>query len=114
MLWIRQQRRTPPPQYGTAAWRAYQYKQGKVANRGHNYQYWNEETHGKMLENGWIIYAFPEKNGCKVESTPSEAIAKEIVEKLRSEGNFARIVAGYDKNVQLIKRFSIIYKPKKK
>jgi hypothetical protein len=47
------------------------------------------------------------------QAIPSESFAKETLEKLKSEGNQARIVCGYEKNIQRIKMFSIIFKLKK-
>lgn len=98
------------PKYGTMEWKAYQYEQAKKAKRGHNYQYWSDK-HVEMLENGWELYVFSHKVGEK-HATRSEISAKEIVEKLRNEGNYARIVAGYSKNRQGVKMFTIIYKKK--
>ena len=104
------------PEYGSWEWRLYQYEMAKVANRGHNYQYWNEEKHSKMLENGWQLYKF-EKNLSRTigetYATLSENSAQEIVKQLRTENNYARIIAGYSQNVQRMKMFSIIYKKKK-
>jgi len=98
------------PQYGTADWRMYQYEQVKIANKGHNYQYWNDEKHQKMLDNGYDLYKFDEKYGYAISS---ELHAKEIVDRLRSEGNYVRIICGYEKTVQRIKHYSILFKKKK-
>lgn len=35
-----------------------------------------------------------------------------IAEKLHSEGNYARIICGYDKDRQRNKYFTVIFKPK--
>ena len=105
--------REPIPVYGTPAWGQYNYERMKAANRGHNFEYWNEDKHGKMLENGWELHIFRTDGLFEKYATISEMVAKEIVEKLRNENNYARIVAGYSQNVQHIKMFSIIYKPKK-
>jgi len=103
-----------PPKYGSPQWRLYQYEMVKMNNRGHNYEYWNEEKHNKMLDNGWNLYVVTDKGPAYEQfATPSEYKAKEIVEKLRSENNFARIIAGYCQNVQHTKEFSVIYKPQK-
>lgn len=80
--------------------------------RGFNFEYWNEK-HDKMLDNGWDLYVFENSKLDKL-TTSSRQYAKEIVEKLRSEGNFARIICGYEKNIQRIRMYSIIFKPKKK
>ena len=45
-------------------------------------------------------------------STSSKENAKKIVDKLRAENNYARIVCGYDKNKQRVRMYSIIFKPK--
>jgi hypothetical protein len=100
------------PKYGTPAWGLYQYEQAKIAKRGHNYQYYNESIHEQMLNDGWDWYKFNDKY--EQWATSSELLAKEIVDKLRSEGNYARIIAGYSQNPQKIKMFSVIYKSKKK
>ena len=101
------------PKYGTLERRAYQYQRMKEENRGKNFEYWNEEKHEKMLDEGWDLYLFPNQR-TDLYSTSCMLCAKEIVEQLRSEGNFARIIAGRDQNVQRTKMFSIIFKPKKK
>ena len=84
-------------------------------NKGFNFPYWNE-THDKMIENGWKIHNFiPFRQwGYRTnkEATSSVYHAKLAVEILRSEGNYARIICGMTKNVQRIKMYSVIYKPK--
>jgi hypothetical protein len=100
------------PKYGTPEWGLFQYEQAKIAKRGHNYEYWNEKKHYKMLENGWALYVF-KKHKDDNKAISSEISAKEVVEKLRTENYFARIVCGYSQNVQRIKMFSVIYKKKK-
>ncbi len=101
------------PQYGTPEYSLYTYELMKINNKGHNYEYWNEEKHGKMLKNGYELYKFTNSFN-KVEFySYSEINAKEIVNKLREEGNYARIVCGYSQNVQRMKTFSILYKKKK-
>lgn len=88
------------------------YKRKLEANKGHNFEYWNDK-HDKMLESGWVllydIFFKPHTH-----FTYYESEAKEIVNNLRKEGNFARIVCGYHKDKQRIKTYSIIYKSKKK
>lgn len=97
------------PQYGTPAYSLYVYELTKVNNRGHNYEYWNEGKHNKMLKNGYDLYKF--KKGDFY--TYSEIHAKDIVNKLREENNYARIVCGYSQNIQRMKTFSVLYKKKK-
>lgn len=104
------------PTYGTAAWKAHQYKQGKIVGNEPsevNYQYWNDQNHGKLVENGWDFYKFPRGEGFSL-TTPSELIAQEAANKLRNENNDVRVVAGYNTNVLRIKLFSVIFNPKNK
>lgn len=96
-------------------WDGMQYQAKLDANKGHNYEYWNDDKHGKLLNEGWELFSFPVKSIIsETEATVSEHTAIEALDKLRTEGNFARIIAGYSKNVQRMKMFSIIFKPKKK
>jgi hypothetical protein len=100
------------PEYGSLAWGLYQYEQAKKAMRGHNYKYYNEAEWKKLEEKGYKFYEF--SKGYEARATSSEISAQEIVKKLRAEGNSARIIVGYHKNVQKQKMFSVIFKPKKK
>lgn len=79
------------------------YELRKHNMRGHNYQYFNEEKHGHL--DFWVF-----KNGD--EATKSEILAKKVVEELRKEGFYARIICGYQKDIQRNKYFSIIYRKK--
>lgn len=98
-------------------WDVESYKRKLEANKGSNYEYWSDK-HCKMLQNGWDLFLITEKStrqGNKIfksYSTSSENHAKKFVEQLRNNNNYARIVCGYDKNVQRVKMFSIIYKPR--
>ncbi len=92
-------------------WDTENYKKRLEANKGSNYEYWNDK-HEKMLQNGWNLFLIVEKSIICRYSTSSEEHAKEVVQKLREQNNYARIVCGYDKNRQRLKMFSIIYKPK--
>jgi hypothetical protein len=96
------------PTYGTIEYRAWAYERMKEANKGHNFEYYNQEKHGKLLSSGYKFYKF---KGTEV-ATSAEGIAKDIVTKLREEGNYARIICGYEQNVQRIKMFSVIFKSK--
>jgi hypothetical protein len=90
------------------------YKRKLEANRGHNYAYWNEKYDELIDNGGYSIHHFPNRKGELTNpSTYSEDEAKDIVSQLRKEGNFARIVCGYDTNRQRVKTFTVIYKPKK-
>jgi len=96
-------------------WDMMQYKAALEARRGHNFTYWDDSKHDKLLQNGWQFYNFPTNYGGKISesvSTSSELTAKETKESLIADGYLARIFCGYDKNVQRIKMFSIIYKLK--
>jgi len=96
-------------------WDSMQYKAKLEVNRGHNYQYWNDSMSSLIDEDGWNFYPFYRNTfGVQEESSESEYLAIEAVNKLRSEGNYARIICGYDRNIQRIKMFSVIYKPRKK
>lgn len=86
-----------------------QYKNRKESMKGHNYEYWNEKHSILIYKKGWRIYN--EFNG--ITSTTSELIAKEAVNKLRDNGFYARIICGYEKCVQRIKHYSIIYKQRR-
>jgi hypothetical protein len=91
-------------------WDSMQYKRMKECNKGHNYSYWSDKYYN-MINNEWTMYLF--ETGYEKEATTSETLAKCVVDKLRDEGNFARIVCGYLKNKQRQKMFSVIYKNKK-
>jgi hypothetical protein len=99
--------------------KTFQYKRMLEEKRGHNYEYWNDEKHGKMLQNGWKLYEVTPgeshrqwSNIFKHYSTTLENKMKEVVKILRQSGHFARIVCGYDKDVQRTKYYSVIYKKK--
>jgi hypothetical protein len=89
------------------------------ANKGSNYEYWNDKTE-QLLLNGYSLYQFTENSSIqwgvriKQESTSSINMAKKAVEELKATSNYARIVCGYNKNKQRIKMFSVIYKSKLK
>ena len=93
-------------------WDSRSYRLAMEARRGHSFEYWNDDKHGKMLENGWSLHQFSDKKFVEWYGTISEESAKEVVDKLRSEGNYARIVCGYNKNRQRIKMHSVIFKHK--
>ncbi len=99
-------------------WDCDNYKKRLEAKKGSNYEYWNEK-HEKMLEDGWQLFLITETPTrqwgkiFKTRSTSSEHHAKKFVEQLRNGSNYARIVCGYDKNIQKAKMYSVIFKPKK-
>jgi hypothetical protein len=78
--------------------------------KGHNYEYWSD-WHDVQVEDGvWNLYEnFLLLGG----STAIESEALEVVNKLRAESNYARIVCGFEKDMQRTKYYSVIYKPKK-
>lgn len=102
----------PIPNYGTPEYGLYVYELTKINNKGHNYEYWNDKKHYKMLEDDWTLYEFVNKDFTSETHTSSESIAKESVNKLKKDGNYARIICGYHKVIQKIKYYSIIYKKK--
>ena len=94
-------------------WDSMQYKAKKDANKGHNYQYYSEELQKYMDEKGYVFYpehGFNYGGGAYV--TRLEYEAKQKVEVLRVIGYHARIICGYEQNVQKIKMYSIICKNK--
>ena len=98
-------------------WDSENYRKRLEASKGSNYEYWNDK-HEELLKNGWDLYLITEKSTrqwnkvFKSYSTSSEEHAQKYVKTLRSEGNYARIVCGYDKNRQRVKMYSIIFKSK--
>jgi hypothetical protein len=94
----------------------HKYVRGLEEKRGHNYEYWSDR-HDSMLENSGYSIAMIEtiRRGKLIteEATTIEGDAKDKVVKLRAEGNYARIVCGYRKDVQRTKYFTVIFKPKK-
>jgi len=92
-------------------WDIENYRKRLEANKGSNYQYWND-NHQKLLENGWELFEFRDIDQRTEHSTRYETKAKEAVDKLRSKGNYSRIVCGYDKNKLRIKTYSVIFKKK--
>jgi hypothetical protein len=95
-------------------WDIDNYKKRLNANKGSNYEYWNDK-HEKLLQSGWNLFLITKTQWNQIfnrYSTSSVEHAKKFVEQLRSEGNYARIVCGYDKNKQRVKMYSIIYKAK--
>ena len=98
-------------------WDVENYIKRLEAKKGSNYEYWNDK-HEEMLKNGWDLFLIAETSTnqwCerfKKYSTSSENHAKKFVSELRLNGNYARIVCGYDKNRQRVKMYSIIFKKK--
>ena len=75
---------------------AYSYKNKLECNRGYNFKYFNQKEWDKLEANGYQMWLFGDKRSdYKSEATTSVIEAKELVEKLRGEGNYARIICGY-------------------
>lgn len=99
--------------------KAFQYKRMLEERRGNNFQYYNSALQKYIDENGYKFFQFTDGRSHKTigviikkEATTSILEAKYQVEKLRKEGNYARIICGYEKCKQRIKFYSIIYKKK--
>lgn len=108
-------KRNSLPPYGSPEYKSWAYEKMKESNRGHNYQYYTDELGEKWEKQGYEFHRFERTTfGIKDVSTPSECAAKEVAEQYRKDGYYARVIAGYEKNVQHIKMFSVIYKKRGK
>ena len=94
-------------------WISFQYNQKKEANKGYNFAYFNQDKWDLLEAKGYKLYKFKDSFGYQCESTKSVLEAKKIVEELRTNNNYSRIICGYDKDIQGTKYFTVIYKPKK-
>ena len=91
----------------------HQYKRMLEERRGHNYEYWNEK-HEAMIDSGkWQLYKFSLNDKREDDAISDENEAKKVVTELRASGHYARIVCGWEKTIQRLKMFSIIYRAKK-
>jgi hypothetical protein len=93
-------------------WYSECYKRKKDANKGSNYVYFNQEKWNKLEANGYEMYLFKDVWKNNTEATSSELEAKDVVEKLRKKGNYARIICGYIQTKQHVKHYTVIYKSK--
>jgi hypothetical protein len=96
-------------------WDDMQYKARLQAKRGHNFQYWNDDKHDKLFDDGWKMYQFSFNINGKIsqsETTFSEEIGIEVKKSLIADGYRAKLFCGYNKNIQRIKTFSVLYKLK--
>lgn len=100
------------PKYGTHEWKIHQYKRRLEEQRGHNYQWFNQEKWNQLELSGWKMHKFDNK--VDRDATSYEEGAKEVVEQYRKTGHWARILCGYSKNQQRVKMFTVIYKKKVK
>lgn len=89
------------------------YQRKKEANKGYNFSYFNQEKWEELEKKGYQMYdGFNPR--WHNDATDSLTAATEAVDKLRSEGNYARIICGYVQTIQRIKHFSVIFKNKLK
>lgn len=96
------------PKYGSREWKIFQYLQALKARRGHNYAYYSSALDEELEAKGYQWHKFKDGD----HSTYSELEAKEVVETLRSNSNYARIICGVDKNHARMKTFSVTFKKK--
>ena len=94
-------------------WITYQYNAKKEANKGYNFEYFNEKKWELLELNGYKMHIFKNAHGDNCYSTISVIDAKKVVEELKKCNNYARIICGYDKDKQSNKYFTVIYKNKK-
>ena len=88
------------------------YKRKKEANIGYNFPYFNKEKWEGLEKKGYQMYIFKDAWKNNKEATVSVLEAKDVVEKLRKQGNYARIICGYIKTKQQVKHYTVIYKSK--
>jgi hypothetical protein len=85
------------------AWDDMQYKARKGAAKGHSHSYMSEKLYKQLQEKGYDSYEFS-----RGYETSSENEAIEIRDKLRSEGNYARIIS--TANRLRIRNYSVYFK----
>jgi len=93
-------------------WISYQYNAKKQANKGYNFEYFNQKKWDELETNGYEMYKFKDTFEYQCYSTISVIEAKKVVEELRGNNHYARIICGYDKDVQNRKYYTVIYKVK--
>lgn len=96
------------PKYGTLAFKSWQYERMKESQRGHNYKYLTDEAYFDLEKKGYERYMF--KKSIQGDETLLEGQAQDVVKKLRSTGNYARIFCV--SNSLRIKTFTVYYKKK--
>jgi hypothetical protein len=85
-------------------WDIAQYNARKEANRGHSYAYMDNALYHELESKGYKEYIFD--NGDRVNQ--SEYMAKKVVDELRADGNYARIICVQNK--VRTRQYSIYYK----
>jgi hypothetical protein len=76
-------------------WDVMQYKARRDAMRGHHYPYWDDEKY-----KDWEI----------AKTTVSEYYALKLRDEMKLIHKKVKIVCGYEKTVQRVKHYTIIYK----
>lgn len=77
--------------------------------RGHNYQHLNDKSIEDVASKGYKFWEF--EDGEYV--TQSENKACTVCKGLKERNYITRVVTGLETNVQRIRMYSVIYKPKK-
>ena len=93
-------------------WISYQYNAKKEANKGYNFEYFNQDKWDILEIKGYQMHKFKDAFGYQCYSTISVMEAKNVVDELRKNKNYARIICGYDKDVQNTKYYTVIFKSK--
>lgn len=88
------------------------YRRKKEANIGYNFQYFNQEKWDELEKQGYEMYIFKDPWENNIEATVSVLEAKEVVNELRKNNNYARIICGYIQTKQKVKHYTVIYKKK--
>lgn len=92
------------------AFLSHKYRVTKEGRKGDSFPYWNEKLHNSLLKKGYEMYQF--ETGYDRDATNHQHLAVSMVQKLRSQGNYARIICGYSQNQQRIRMFTIYFKNK--
>ena len=84
-------------------WDCMQYKARLNAAKGHSHSYMSNKLFDQLEKRGYVSYKFSTNH-----ETTSESEALEIRDKLRRDGNFARIVS--TANQLRIRTFEVYYR----
>lgn len=87
-----------------------QYKAMLAARRGHNYSYMTPALEKHLERLGYRIAVLGSNGVTSYHETRSDAEAKEVVERLRREGNYARIICHATR--LRIREYSVYYRKK--